>query len=163
MPFDAPFQLPDHRKAVFGQSVIFLARNFSSQERNQIAVIVPSRQRLVEYPGAFLVLGADGKMRVEQRHRLPIQKSKEAATPGLGRLVRDRGRGHRHPGMAQYHAGHRRRQADGDHFFNKGPARQPAVPDICNQISKFPFIHRFGSSLVLNAYFPLDASAVAEA
>ena len=151
MPFDAPFQLPDHRAAVLGQSVILLARNFGGQERNQIAIIVPSRQRLVEDAGAFLVLGADGEMRVEQGHGLPIQKFKKAAAAGLGRLVRDLCRGHRHPGMAQHHAGHRRRQADRDHPLDKGPPRQSAGLNICNQVSKFPLFHGFGSSLVLNA------------
>ena len=151
MPFDAAFQLPDHRAAVLGQSVILLARNLGGQHRNQIAVIVPSRQRLVKNPRAFLVLGADGKMRVEQGHGLPIQKSKQAAAAGLGRLVRDLGRGHGHPRLGQHHAGHRRRQADGDHLLHKGPPRQSAAFDFCNQIAKFPFLHRFGSSLVLNA------------
>jgi hypothetical protein len=33
------------------------------------------------------------------------------------------------------------------------PPRQPAGFDVGNQISKFPFFHGFGSSLVLNAQF----------
>ena len=74
MPFDAALQLPDHRAAVLGEPVIFLARNFGGQHRHQIAVAVPSRQRLVEDPRAFLVLGADGEMRVEQGDRLPIEQ-----------------------------------------------------------------------------------------
>ena len=74
MPFDAAFQLPDHRAAVLRQAIILLARNLRSEDRNQVAVIVPSRQRLVKDPGAFLILGADGEMRVEQGHRLPVEK-----------------------------------------------------------------------------------------
>ena len=91
MPFDALFQLPDHREAVLGEAVIFLARNFGGQHRNQIAVAVPSRQRLVEDAGAVLVLGSDGEMRVEQGHRLPIEQFQHAAAAGLGRLVGDCG------------------------------------------------------------------------
>jgi hypothetical protein len=72
MPFDALFQLPDHRKAVLGQPVIFLARNLGGEHRNQIAFGVPSGQRLVKDAGAVLILGADGEMRVEQGDRLPI-------------------------------------------------------------------------------------------
>ena len=138
--------------AVLGQTVILLAGNLGCQHGNQIAIGVPSRQRLVKDPGAFLILGADGEMRVEQGHGLPIQKSKEAAAARLGRLVRDVGCGHRHPGLAQHHAGHRRRQADGDHLLDKGPPRQPAGLHIRNQVSKFPFFHGFGSWLVLNAW-----------
>ena len=100
MPFDALFQLPDHREAVFGQPVIFLARNFGGQHRHQIAIAVPSGQRLVEDAAAVLVLGADGEMRVEQGHRLPVQNLQKPAAAGLGRLVGDFGRLHRHAGLA---------------------------------------------------------------
>ena len=74
MPFDALFQLPDHREAVLGEAVIFLARNLGGQHRDQVAIAVPPRQRLVEDPGSLLILGSDGEMRIEQGHRLPIQK-----------------------------------------------------------------------------------------
>ena len=87
MPFDALLQLPDHREAVFLQAVIVLARNLGCQHRNQITVAVPSRQRLIEHAGTFLVLGADGEMRIQQRHRLPVQQLQRAAAAGLGRLV----------------------------------------------------------------------------
>jgi hypothetical protein len=60
-------------------------------------------------------------MRVEQGHRLPIQQLQHATAAGLGRLVGDFGCGHRHPGLAQHHAGHRRRQADGNHLLDEGP------------------------------------------
>ena len=150
MPFDALLQLPDHREPVLGEAAVVLARNLGSQHRNQIAFVVPSRQRLVKDPGALLVLGADGKMRVEQGYRLPIQKFKGPAAAGLGRLVRDRGRSHRHPGMAEHHAGDRRRQADGDQPLHKGPPRQSAGRNICNQVSKVPLVHRFGSLLMLD-------------
>ena len=97
VPFDAAFQLPDHRAAVFGKPVVFLARNFGGQERHQIAFAVPSRQRLVKDPGAFLVLGSDGEMRVEQGYGLPIEQLQQAAAAGLGRLVGKRGRSHCNP------------------------------------------------------------------
>ena len=152
MPFDAAFQLPDHRAAVLGQPAIVLARNLGGQHRNQIAVAVPARQRLVKDPRAFLVLGSDGEMRVEQGDRLPIQQLQHAAAAGLGRLVRDRGLRHRHPGLAQHHARHRRGQADRDHPLDKGPPRQLTGFDIRNQVSQFPFLHGFGSLLVQNAW-----------
>ncbi len=152
MPFDAAFQLPDHRAAVLGQSVILLARNLGSEDRHQIAVVIPSRQRLVKDPGAFLVLGADGEMRIEQGHGLPIHQFQHAAAAGLGRLVGQRGRSHRDPGLAQHHPGDRRRKAYGDHSLDKSPPRQPAGLDVCNQVSKFPFFHGAGSSLAVNAW-----------
>src|SRR6185312_2737463 len=49
MPFDALLQLPDHREAVFLETVIVLARNLGRENRNQIALAVPSRQRFIEY------------------------------------------------------------------------------------------------------------------
>ena len=122
MPFDALLQLPDHRQAVFLQAVIVLARNLGGEDRDQVAVAVPAGQRLIEYPGTFLVLGADREMRVQQRDRLPVQQLQRAAAAGLGRLVGDLGRGHRHPGLAQHHAGDRRGQANPDHLLHEGPA-----------------------------------------
>ena len=156
MPFDAAFQLPDHRAAVLGQSIILLARNLGSEDRHQIAVIVPSRQRLVKDPGAFLVLGADGEMRIEQGHGLPIHQLQHAAAAGLGRLVGKRGRSHRDPGLAQHHPGDRRRKACGDHSLDKGPPRQLAGLDVCNQVSKFPFFHGACSSTGAECLVALD-------
>ena len=43
------------------------ARDLGGEHRHQIAVGVPAGERLVEDARAFLVLGADGEVRVEQR------------------------------------------------------------------------------------------------
>src|SRR5262249_50568645 len=58
MPFDALFQLPDDRQAILGKTAILLARNLGGKDRNQIAVLVPSGQGLVEQAAALLILGA---------------------------------------------------------------------------------------------------------
>jgi hypothetical protein len=65
--------------------------------------------------------------------------------------------------MAQHYAGHRRRQADGNHPLDKGPPRQSAGLYIRNQVSKFPLIHRTRSSLALNAQFTLRYPCRAQA
>jgi hypothetical protein len=90
------------------------------------------------------------KCGLSRGYRLPIEQLEQAAAAGLGRLVGDRGRGHRHAGLAQHHAGDRRRQPDGDHPLDKGPPRQSTGLNICNQISKFLFFYGAGSLQVLN-------------
>ena len=92
-------------------------------------------------------------MRVEQGHGLPIKQLQRAATTGLGRLVGDCSLGHRNPGLAQHHAGHRCSQTDRDHPLDEAPPRQSTGLHICNQLSKFRLFHRIGSSPVVNASF----------
>ena len=147
MPLDAALQLPHHRAAVFRETIVLLAGNFGGQRCNQIAFGVPSRQRLVEDPGAFLILGSDSEMRVEQSHRLPIEQLQHATAAGPGRLVGDFGRGHRHSGLAQHHSGHRCRQADGDHLLEEGSLRdsRPRLTSAMRSRSCRSFIGRLPS------------------
>ena len=50
------------------------AGNFGGEDRHQIAIRIPPRERLIKQPRTVLVLGADREMRVEQGRRLPPQK-----------------------------------------------------------------------------------------
>ncbi len=119
VPFDALFQFPDDREAVLFQAVIFRGGNFRSEDRNQIAILVPSGERLIEEPAGLLILGADGEMRIEQGRRLPKQQLQRASSTGFWRLVGEGGGGLGDSRLAQHHAGHRSREADGDHTLYK--------------------------------------------
>ena len=73
VPFDAGLELPGDRFAVGGEAAVLDRRDFGRKDRVEIAVHVPARQRLIEQARAVLILGAGGKMRVEQGRRLPPQ------------------------------------------------------------------------------------------
>ena len=87
VPFDAGLEFPGHRFAVGGQPAVLDRGKFGREDRIEVAVHVPARERLVEQARAVLVLGAGGEMRIEQGRPLPPQQLQRAAAAALGRLV----------------------------------------------------------------------------
>src|SRR5579872_2817900 len=134
MPFDAALQLPDHRKTVLLESVILLARNLGCEDWNQIAVRIPSCQRLIEDAAGLLVLGSHREMRIEQGWSLPIEQLECPAPTGLGWLVGNCGCGLCDSRLAQHHSGHWRGQANRKHALHECAARQAPNLDLCDQV-----------------------------
>ena len=155
MPFDAALQLPDHRAGRPRR-----ARHFPCSESRRRGPepdcrrcpIRPAARKRSGEPSWSLVPTA--KCGLSRVTACQYRSFSRPPPPALVGLYGHRGRGHRHPGLGQHHAGHRRRQADGDHPLDKGPPRQSAGLDVCNQVSKFPLLHRFGSSLVAECRSP---------
>jgi hypothetical protein len=147
VPFNALLQLPDDRQAVLFETVIVLARDFRSQHRHQVAITVPAGQRFIEHATGLLVFHPHREVRIEQCRRLPQQELQRAATAGFGRLVSDRGCGHRHARLAQHCAGQRGGEPHRDHVLHKSAARQAPGFDLVNQLAKIVLVHRSGSTV----------------
>ncbi len=115
VPLDALLQLPDDGPAVFGDAAVLHARNLGREHRDEIAIRVPARERLVEQARAVLILGAGREMRIEQRRSLPPQQLERAAAARFRRRVGRRRFGHRDAADRQELIGQRRRQPDRRH------------------------------------------------
>ena len=77
--------LPSFATAPFSRLGISCA-----EYRNQLAIGIVRRQRLIEDPGGVLVLGLDRKVWIEQRRPLPPQCAQRSAAAPLGRRERRR-------------------------------------------------------------------------
>ena len=141
VPLHVFLELPGHRHAVGRDPAILDIRDFGGERRRQIAVEIPSCERLVENARALLVLGADGEMRVEQGRGLPEQHLERAAAAGFGRLVLGLGRGLRHAGMGQQPGRKGRCEAEADHLVHKGAARHAPCLHGRDQISQVSLVH----------------------
>ena len=134
VPLHAFFELPGHRHAVGSDPAILYVRDFGGEHRHQAAVGTPRRQRLVEDPTPFGILGADGEMRVEQGRALPEQCLERPTAAGSGRLVFGCSRRLDQPRSGQQHMGKRRREAETDQLGYKGPTRHAAGSHCSEQI-----------------------------
>ena len=120
LPLRPRLQLPHDRLAVARYRAVLDGRDLGGQHRQQVAVVVPGGQRLVEDPAGLLVLGADREMRVQKRRCLPEQQLQRSAAARLGGLV-----GVAEVGrigcvrMGQHQSGQRRRQAQGHHALHE--------------------------------------------
>ncbi len=89
VPLHVPLQLPGDRRAVLRDAAVLERRRLGRQDRHEVAVRVVGRQGLVEDPGAVLVLGAVGEVRIE--------KSRRPATTAPGPTRRRRASSARRP------------------------------------------------------------------
>ena len=142
VPFDAGLDLPGHRLAVGDQPAILQRGNFGCEHRIEVAVGIPGRERLIEQPRAVLILGAGGKMRIEQGRPLPPQQLQRAAAATLDRLVGRRALGHGDAADGENLRGHRRCEAKGDHALNEAAAIHAPVLDVVDHASQFLVQHR---------------------
>src|SRR5262249_17830991 len=104
---------------------------------------VPCRQRLVENSSAFLVLCANGKMRIEQGRSLPEQQFERPAATGRSGLVTSWlvvGLGQ--TGMGQELSRKRSSKAKADHFVCKGATRHPTRLYRRYQLAQTSLVHR---------------------
>jgi hypothetical protein len=129
VPLHALLQFPDDRFAVGGEAAVLHTRNLRREDRDVVAIVVVGRERLVEDPRAFLVLGPDGKVGIQQRCALPPQQLQRAAATALGRLVRALGLRVRDPGPAQQSRGHRCGKTERGDRADKSASRKLAVLD----------------------------------
>ena len=67
---------------------IFDLRDLGGENRNQVTVGIPSRERLVEDTRSLLILAAHSKRRVEQGRGLPEQHLERATAAYLFKIVR---------------------------------------------------------------------------
>ena len=75
VPGHALLQAPADDLAALEHAAVGDARDLGGEDRHQVAVVVPDGERLVEDARAFLVLGAVGEVRLEQRRRLATRAS----------------------------------------------------------------------------------------
>src|SRR6185436_19180273 len=87
VPQHVPFELPRDDLAVFGYPAVLGRRNFRREDRNEVAIVVPAGERLVEDARTVLILGSDGEMRIEERGTLPPQHLERASATAPGGLV----------------------------------------------------------------------------
>ncbi len=141
VPVDTVLQFPGHRFAVGRDAATLDIGDLGREDRRQVAVRVPGRERLIEHARAFLVLGPDRKMRIEQGRALPEQRLEGSAAAGLGRLVRARGRGLRQADRGQQLGCDRCRKPGAGQSAHKRAPGQPAFFDPGDQLAQFPLVH----------------------
>ena len=141
VPAHALLELPDDRLAVGRQAAVLACRDFGSKDRNQVGVVVPYRERLVEDARAFLVLGAVRKVRLKQGGALPPQHPQCAAAAALGRLVVRYRLRLGDAGVHQHHRGHRRGEAEADHLLDETATGQLARTHVVDQCTQFTLLH----------------------
>jgi len=141
VPLDALLQLPDDPGEVLVDRAVLDARHLGGEDRHQIAVGVPSRERLVEDARAILVLGADREMRVQQGRALPPQQLQCPAAAGLGRRVLEVARRHRDAAMGKHLRRERGAEAERHHLAQERPPRALAVAHFLDPPTQLPFVH----------------------
>jgi len=152
VPGHAALQLPEDAAAVRGEPAVVAARDLRRQDRLQIAVGVPLRERLVEDPRSEVVFHAGREMRVEQRRTLPLDHPQVAAAAPLRRLV-DGGRlRQRRAALAQHEPGHRQAHPAAQHPSDEVSPRQAAAPDPIDKSAQFLLGH--GDPLAVKARCP---------
>ena len=115
VPADTPLELPDDRLTVSRDATVLERRNLLGQDREEIALGVERRERLVEHARAVLILRADGEVRVEQGRRLPPEHFELAASASTRRREAVRTRLGGNPGGAEHLGGQRPGEAEADH------------------------------------------------
>jgi len=100
----------------------FSARDLCRQHGKELAVGVPTRQRLVENARSVLVLGAHGEMRVEQRRALPPQHLERPAAAAFAGLILELRLRTGDAAIVEHLVGHRRRQTKSHHPQHEGTA-----------------------------------------
>ena len=116
-------------------------RDLGGQVREEVAVGVERRERLVEDPRAVLVLGAVREVGVQEGRRLPPQDLERAAAAPLGR--RERGLGLRlgHASGRQHLGGERSREAQADHHLREVAAGDGAVLHPLDPVPELALLH----------------------
>ena len=141
VPLDVLLELPGGGQPVGRDAAVGAAGDLRGQHRHQHAVGVVARQRFVERTAAFLVLGAGGEVRVQQRRALPQQQAQRAAAAALRRLVRRLGRLCLRD-VGQHRRCKRHTHAERDHAGHEIASGQPAFGDLVHEVAQHFFVHR---------------------
>src|SRR5215207_4987960 len=133
VPGHVALELPGHRQAVGREAAVLARRDLGREHGEEVAVRIPAGERLVEDARAVLVLGADRKMRVEQRRALPPEHLEGPAAAALRRLVGDLLLllCPRRAAEGEHLARERRRDTERHHPPDERPPRQLAVRRSC--------------------------------
>src|SRR5262249_32912163 len=107
------------------------------------AVGVERGQRLVEDPGAVVVLYPHREVAVQDAHRLPPERPELAAPAPLGGGERRLGLGLGPPGRLEHLRGPGRGEAEADHRAGELPPAQRALLDLADELPERVFIHVF--------------------
>ncbi len=143
VPFDARFQFPDDPVDVLVDRAALGIRDLGGEDRHQIAVGVPSRERLVEDARAVLILGADREMRVQQGRALPPQELQCPAAAGFGRRVFELAGRHRDAAMGEHLGDKRSAEAERHHLAQERPSRALAGAHLLDLLTQLLFVdHR---------------------
>ncbi len=151
VPLHILFQLPGDRLAVLRHAAVFRRRNLGREDRNQVAVVVPARKRLVEDARAVLILGARREVRIEKRRALPPQHLQRPAAAPLGAFVARRRLRLRDARVHQQLPGDRRRDSEGEKGRDEIPARDLSFPYLFDQTPQLLLIHDFLHASLVSA------------
>ena len=141
VPLHISLQLPGDGFAVPGHATIGRSGHFGGQNGNHVAIAVPSAQGLIKDARAFLVLGAAGKVRLQQGGALPPEQFQGTATTAFGGLV-----GRSRLGLSQargqkHLSGHGHGQAIPNHVANEVLSADGVFPNLFNQSAHCFFVH----------------------
>src|SRR5712672_1035212 len=106
-----------------------------------MAVNIPACERLVEDARSVLVLGAGGKMRIEQGRPLPPEQLQRAAAATLGRCIWCGALGHSDPADGENLGGHGGGETKSDHALNEAAAIHAAVLHLVDHGTQFVIQH----------------------
>src|SRR4029077_18421652 len=133
VPLHIAFELPGHGHAIGGKATILAVWNLGRQDRHQFTVPAPGGKRLIEYARTFLIFGADGKMRVEQRGTLPPQHLQGSTATALGWLVTEGALGSCYAAIVEHLRRHWGGQSNRKHLLHKRPTGQIARLHVGDQ------------------------------
>ena len=141
VPLHISLQLPGDGFTVPGHATIGRRWHFSGQNRDHVAIAVPSAQGLIKDARTFLVLGAAGKVRLQQGGALPPEQFQGTATTAFGGLV-----GRSRLGLSQargqkHLSGHGHGQAIPNHVANEVLSADGVFPNLFNQSAHCFFVH----------------------
>ena len=141
VPLDALLQFPGDGLAVSLQAAVLAVGNLFRQHRHQLTFGTVSGEGLVEDARGFLIFGADGEMRVDERRPLPPQQLERATAAALGRLVVELRLRLGDAIVGEHLTGHRRREAGSHHALHKAAAAQVAIFDLDDEVAKLLLVH----------------------
>src|SRR5262249_22095918 len=116
-------ELPSDRQAVGGNAAVVAAWNLCRQHREEFAVRIPTRQRLVKKARSVLVLCAHREMRIKQPRALPPPHPAWPPAAPLTWLVLKLRLRTGDAAIVEHPACHRRRETESDHPIDEGTAR----------------------------------------
>src|SRR5205807_1303851 len=141
VPADTPLELPDDRLTVSRDATVLERRNLLGQDREEIALGVERRERLVEHARAVLILRADGEVRVEQGRSLPPEHLELAASASTRRREALCTRLGGNPGGAEHLGGQRPGEAETDDDPGERPPRQATGAHVRDETVDLSLVH----------------------
>ena len=144
VPGDVALELPRHRGAVAGDASVLQGGDLRSEDRDQVALGINCRERLIEEACRVQVLLPGGEVRVEQRRTLPPQQAQESASPAALRRERlhigARALRRGSTGQGEHLCCHRDGDAELGHRRRESASRQHTVLHVVDQDPRDLFV-----------------------